>query len=383
MKILHTSDWHIGRTFHGVDLLEDQRAVLDAMAKITADREIDVVLISGDVYDRAVPSADAVRLCNDAFEKLHAAGATIIATPGNHDSAPRLGAGAAFSGAGGLYLKTTVAGVDAPVVLADAHGDVAFYGLPYLEPEAVKAELGVFEARSHQDVLSAAMYRVRADVERRQPGLRSVVLAHAFVVGAVASESERPITVGGVETVPASIFGGVDYVALGHLHTPQVVNETIRYSGSPLPYSFGERDHRKSVWLIELNDAGVESIEKIDLPVVRGLSEITGPLDELLGSEVYANCLDDYVSAILTDPVRPVDAMRKLQERFPHAVHLRWERPTERVALRYAERLRGQSDLDIARRFFEDAWTDPDEEHLRLVEQALAAGDSRERRASA
>lgn len=382
MKILHTSDWHIGRTFHGVDLLDDQRAVLDAIAAMVAELSIDVVLLAGDVYDRAVPSADSVRVCNEAFERIRAAGAAIIATPGNHDSAPRLGAGSAFTGAGGLHLKTRVAEVDAPVLLADEHGDVAFYGLPYLEPEAVKSELGLPGARSHQDVLTAAMDRVRQDV-RTHPGRRSVVLAHAFVVGGVASESERPITVGGVETVPASVFDGVDYVALGHLHTPQVVNDKVRYSGSPLPYSFGEREHEKSVWVLELGHAGVETIDQVHLPVVRPLSELKDTLENLLTRPEYASCVEHYVSAVLTDTVRPVDAMRKLQERYPHAIYLRWERPMEHEVLRYSERVRGQSDLDIARRFFEDAWTDPDEEHLRLVEQALADGQGGRGRMSA
>lgn len=371
MKILHTSDWHVGRTFHGVDLLEDQRAVLDAIAAVVTELSIDVVLIAGDVYDRAVPSADAVQLCNAALEKIRAAGAIIIATPGNHDSATRLGAGAAFTGAGGLHLRTCVADIDAPVVLSDEHGEVAFYGVPYLEPEAVKTELGAPAARSHQEVLSAAMDNVRKHV-LDSGDRRSIVLAHAFVVGGVASESERPITVGGVETVAASVFDGVDYVALGHLHTPQVVSERVRYSGSPLPYSFGERDHRKSVWVIDLGADGIESIDQVHLPLIRGLSEVTDTLEGLLSSPRYAEYEQHYVSAVLTDEVRPMDAMRKLQERFPHAVHLRWDCPRKLATVSYSDRVRGQSDLDIARRFFEDAWTDPDEEHLRLVEQALA-----------
>ncbi|MBD0323129.1 MAG: exonuclease subunit SbcD, partial [Aldersonia sp.] len=234
MRILHTSDWHIGRTFHGVDLLSDQAAVLRAIADLVAGHSVDVVVVAGDVYDRSIPGADAIGVCNNGFEAIRAAGAVIVAISGNHDSPARLGAGARFAAAGGLHLFTTVADVDHPVVLADRHGSVAFYGLPYLEPELTRAELGVPQARSHAEILDAAMARVRADIAARQ-GLRSVVLAHAFVSGAAASGSERSITVGGVETVPAETFAGIDYVALGHLHSPQQVAEQIRYSGSPLP----------------------------------------------------------------------------------------------------------------------------------------------------
>jgi exonuclease SbcD len=378
MRILHTSDWHIGRTFHGVDLLADQSRVLDSIAALVREYSVDVVVVPGDVYDRSIPSADAVTVCNRGFEEIRDAGAVIIATSGNHDSAARLGAGAAFSRAGGLHLMTTVAGITSPVVLDDEHGPVAFYGIPYLEPEITRTQLGVPAARSHADILDAAMDRVRADLDARAadaPGTRSVVLAHAFVVGAEATGSERSISVGGVETVSASAFGDVDYVALGHLHSPQTLAEHIRYSGSPLPYSFGERSHRKAVFLVDLAADGLRRVERVDLPVVRGLRQLTGTLEELLEGEHFGDAEECYVSAVLTDPQRPVDAMRSLQTRFPFAVHLEWQRPAGTEDLRYREKVHGRSDVQITRSFLTDVRSEPSPREVRLVEAALGHAD--------
>src|SRR5690606_6881623 len=186
--------------------------------------------------------------------------------------------------------------------------------------EITRAELGVPEARSHQQILDAAMERVRAGVAGREG--RTVVLAHAFVVGGEPSDSERSISVGGVETVAASSFDGADYVALGHLHSPQTVSETVRYSGSPLPYSFGERSHRKAVFVVDLDASGAASVERVDLPVIRELTRLEGELDDLLADPAHAAVEEHYVSAVLTDAIRPLDAMRRLQERFPYAVHV-------------------------------------------------------------
>lgn len=370
--MLHTSDWHIGRTFHGVDLLADQARSLTAIAELVAEESVDVVVLPGDVYDRSIPSADAIAVCNRGFEAIRAAGARIVATSGNHDSPARLGAGASFAAAGGLYLRTTVADVDQPVLLDDEHGPVAFYGIPYLEPEITRAELGVPQARSHADILDAAMRRIRADIAQRD-GTRTVVLAHAFVVGGEATGSERSISVGGVETVPMGAFDGIDYVALGHLHSPQTLSESVRYCGSPLPYSFAESSHRKAVWLIELDAAGLHSVERRDLPVVRGLTRLTGTLDELLTDASHAPAEEHYVSAVLTDSTRPVDAMRKLRERFPHAVHVEWVRPEGNPELRYRERVHGRRDTEVAQSFLTDVRGAPSAGEMAWLERALAA----------
>ncbi|KAA0023932.1 exonuclease SbcCD subunit D [Antrihabitans cavernicola] len=372
MRILHTSDWHIGRTFHGVDLLADQARALTAIAELVAEHAVDVVVVPGDIYDRSIPSADAIVVCNNGFEAIRAAGAVIVATSGNHDSPARLGAAAGFASAGGLHLLTRVSDVDSPVLLEDRHGTVAFYGIPYLEPETTRGELGVPEAHSHAEILDAAMARISADIADRD-GVRSVVLAHAFVVGGNATGSERSISVGGVETVPLSAFDGIGYVALGHLHSPQTLSDSVRYSGSPLPYSFGESSHRKAVWIVDIDADGACAVARHDLPVVRGLAQLTGSMDELLTDGRFAELIDHYVSVVLTDNERPVDPMRRLQERFPHAIHVEWERPQGVTALPYRDRVRGRSDVQIARSFLTDVRSEPSVGEMTWMEKALAA----------
>jgi exonuclease SbcD len=371
MRMLHTSDWHIGRTFHGVDLLADQARSLESIAQIVAEQRVDAVLLPGDVYDRSIPGADAIAVCNRGFEAIRAAGAVILATSGNHDSPTRLGALGSFAAAGGLHLRTTVADVDRPVLLSDEYGEIACYGIPYLEPEITRAELGVPQARSHADILAAAMARIRADLARRgRP--RSVILAHAFVVGGEATGSERSISVGGVQTVPLSAFDGIDYVALGHLHSPQTLSEPVRYSGSPLPYSFAERSCRKAVWLLDLTADGLKEVVRQELPQVRGLAQLTGELEALLADPAHAAVEDHYVSATLTDHARPVDALRRLRTRFPRAVHVEWTRPEGNPELRYRERVRGRRDAEVAHTFLTDVRGAPTPGEMAWVERALA-----------
>ncbi|MFI5618589.1 exonuclease SbcCD subunit D [Streptomyces sp. NPDC051567] len=353
MRFLHTSDWHLGRSFHRVNLLGAQAAFVDHLVETVAAHEVDAVLVSGDVYDRAVPPLPAVELFDQALHRLAALGVPTVMISGNHDSARRLGVGAGLIGRAGIHLRTDPAGCADPVVLSDVHGEVALYGLPYLEPALVRDGFGVTKV-SHEAVLSAAMDRIRADLATRAPGTRSVVLAHAFVTGGQASDSERDIAVGGVESVPASVFDGVDYAALGHLHGCQTVGERVRYSGSPLAYSFSEAAHRKTMWLVELGAAGeIAGAERIDTPVPRALARVRGRLDALLEDPAYTPYEDAWVEATLTDPVRPEDPMVRLAARFPHTLSLAFD-PEDRApeaAGSYAQRLKGRSDQEIAEDF--------------------------------
>ena len=379
MRLLHTSDWHIGRSLHGTDLLAEQEAVLSGLARVVAEEAVDVVVVAGDVYDRAVPSADATGVLDRVVGRLLAAGAAVVMTPGNHDSARRLGTFSGLLSAAGLYVRAAVRTLDEPVLLADAHGEVAVYGLPFLEPEVARHELGLRDARSHEAVLAAAMDRVRADLFLR-PGARSVVLAHAFVGGGVASESERDICVGGVDLVPASVFDGVDYVALGHLHRPQTLSPRMRYSGSPMPYSFGEAGHDKLVWLVDLDATGLADVRPVPLPVPRPLTILVGELADLLADPAHARFEGHFVSARLTDGVRPADPMRRLQVRFPHCVHLEWA-GTGAVAdgRSYQERMRGRSALDVAGEFVGHVRGVPATASEReLLARALGAADRAE-----
>ncbi|MGW7199628.1 exonuclease SbcCD subunit D [Streptomyces chryseus] len=352
MRILHTSDWHLGRSFHRVGLLDAQAAFLDHLVTTVRERDVEAVLVAGDVYDRAVPPLAAVELFDRALHRLAAAGVPTVMISGNHDSARRLGVGAGLIDRAGIHLRTDPAGCATPVVLRDAHGDVALYGLPYLEPALVRDEFKVSRV-GHEAVLGAAMERVREDLAGRPEGTRSVVLAHAFVAGGEPSDSERDITVGGVASVPAGVFDGVDYVALGHLHGAQAITARVRYSGSPLAYSFSEADHRKTMWLVDLGPGGEIEAERIDCPVPRRVARIRGRLEELIEDPALERHTESWIEATLTDPVRPTEPMARLCARFPHTISLVFdpERAPDDPGASYAQRLQGRDDQQIAEDF--------------------------------
>ncbi|MEU6083294.1 exonuclease SbcCD subunit D [Streptomyces sp. NPDC047108] len=374
MRVLHTSDWHLGRSFHRVGLLSAQEAFLDHLVETARERRVDAVLVSGDVYDRAVPPLSAVELYDDALHRLAGLGVPTLMISGNHDSARRLGVGAGLMERAGIHLRTDPARCGEPVVLADEHGDVAVYGLPYLEPALVRDVLGAGKA-GHTAVLRAALDRVRADLATRPAGTRSIVLAHAFVAGGAPSDSERDITVGGVAAVPAELFDGIDYVALGHLHGCQTIGERIRYSGSPLAYSFSESDQRKSMWLVDLGAGHAFTAERIDCPVPRTLARIRGRIEELLAGPEFAPYEGAWLEATLTDPVRPHEPMARLAERFPHVLSLVFapERSDEDAHTGYAERLKGRTDREVAEDFVAHVrgGTGPDESERAVLHGAL------------
>ena len=358
MRILHTSDWHLGRSLHGVALLEAQAAFLDALVETVVAERVDLVAVSGDVHDRALPPVDAVQLAGEVFARLAATGARTVVTSGNHDSPVRLGANARLVDAAGVHLRTRWQDVARPVVLEDRHGEVAVYGLPYLEPDAVRQPWGL-PSRSHEAALSAAMTRVHEDLAAR--GCRSVVLAHAFVAGSpdaagpMASDSERDISVGGLQLAPTSLFTSVDYAALGHLHRPAALTDSVRYSGSPLAYSFSEVGHTKGSWLVELGPTGVERADFVPAPVPRPLARLRGRLEELLHAPEHDTVEDAWLAVVLTDPQRPRAAMERLRDRFPHTLTLGFE-PEGVPALPrpVTPHVTGRSDLDIALGFVQE-----------------------------
>jgi exonuclease SbcD len=340
VRFLHTSDWHLGRSFHQVGLLGAQAAFVDHLVETVRAERVDAVLVSGDVYDRALPSPDTVGLLSHAVTRLIDAGAAVVLSSGNHDSAIRLGFASDLLARAGLHIRTSTPSIGLPVMV----GDVAVYPLPYLEP-AVAAEPLEATERSHAGVLRAAMSRIDAD--RALRGGRSVVMAHAFVTGGATSDSERDISVGGVSAVHPDVFAGVDYVALGHLHGRQRVGETARYSGSPLALSFSEASHTKGSWLVDVSETGVH-VEAVDSPVARPLAVLRGDLEVLLADPAHTAAELAWCQVTLTDPVRPLGAMEQVRRRFPHTLVLQFDPQGAPVSVRsYAQRTTAESELDV------------------------------------
>ncbi|WP_320672333.1 exonuclease SbcCD subunit D [Patulibacter defluvii] len=399
MRLLHTADWHLGRLLHRMPLLDAQAAAIDHLVELAEEEQVDAILVAGDLFDRALPPVEAVRLAGDALRRL-AAIAPVVLVSGNHDSAPRLGFAAELIAAGGVHLRTDPATVGEPLVLEDEHGPVALYGIPYLDPELARGPLAV-EERSHDAVLTAAMDRVRADLATRD-GARSVVVAHAFVAGGRASESERDISVGGAQTVSPAVFAGVDYGALGHLHRPHAVGAAadeqpvpaavgvragsadaelgglfaltledeppapalptasgpvLRYAGSPLPYSFSEAGLTKTTTIVDLDGDGAVAVRHVPVPAPFRLARLRGTLDELLQDPRLTEHEDDghWLEVVLTDARLPARPMERLRRRFPRVLVLQ-HAPEGDLGPRTtaAERVRGRSDLEIVERFVLD-----------------------------
>jgi exonuclease SbcD len=392
MRFLHTSDWHLGRSLHRADLRAAQAGFLDHLVEVTRAERVDAVLVAGDVYDRAIPPVDSVALYEDALARLRAAGARVILISGNHDSARRLGVNSALIDASGVHLRTRPAALSEPVLLPDEHGEVAVYGVPYLEPALAEPEAAGAGARTHESVLGEALRRIR-DSALTRGAARTIVMAHAWVAGGASeterqrdaerarSDSERDISVGGIGYVPASLFDGFSYVALGHLHGRRTLAENMRYSGSPLPYSFSEKDHSKGTWLVEVGLDGKARAEWVKAPAHKRLTVMRGRLDDLLTSREHDEHTGDFVAVTLTDTARPEGAMDKLRARFPHILTLEFKpegvTPDKRS---YGQRVKGRDDLTVASEFVRHVRnTEASEPELELLEAAFAAArDGRE-----
>ncbi len=325
MKILHTSDWHLGRTFLSENMHVHQETFIDWLIAFVAEQQVELVVIAGDVYDRAVPPAESVRLFDRALVGLSPL-CPVFITPGNHDSAVRLGFGSGLMSANGVHIRSEISDIGVPLEVVGRDGvQLSVYGIPYLQPEVVFTQLE--SERTHAGVLTSAMSRIKADLDNRD-ATRSLVVSHAFVTGGSASESERSLEIGGIGDAPSSIFFGIDYIAMGHLHGAQVIstpedsNTIVKYSGSPLPYSFSEEKHNKSVTVIYMPKSGPPAFENIPTPVPGPLSTITGELEELLSSPEFNEVETYWVRAIVTDPTRQERTRERLVQRFPNLKHI-------------------------------------------------------------
>ena len=360
MRILHTSDWHIGRSFHGHSTTAHLEHVLEALVTVVVDQQVDVVVVAGDVFDSATPAAENFDVLTRVLAKLRATGTRVVMTSGNHDSATRLGFQSGFAELAGIHIITRHEQAITPVTIDDEHGPVHFYGIPYLEPSMLRHRYPDATLRTHTDALAFTMDSIRADLASR--GGRSVVISHCFaadvadVSGDLAQDSgERDITAGGLDVVPLSTFDGPDYVALGHIHGRARLSDRARYSGAPLHYSFSEAAKPRGGWLVSIDASGLSSVEWVDLPVPRRLTVLTGELESLLADAAHSEHEQDWVAAILTDRVRPMDGMRRLQARFPFAAMLD-HRPSivaDAGPTSYGERIKSKSDSEIVDGFLE------------------------------
>lgn len=316
MRIVHTSDWHLGRVFCQMSLLEEQRHVLEQFIGIVREAKADAVVIAGDLYDRAVPPAEAVSLCDDVLcelaLKLHV---PVIVIAGNHDSPQRIGFGSKLMAAGNVHLAGEITKKPMCVTLGDSYGPVTLVALPYSDPPFVKACFDDDSVRDHDSAMKCCLAHL-------PKGGRSVLVAHAFVVGGSVSESERPLTVGGAGTVNAEHFAGFSYAALGHLHRPQAINGGhVQYAGSLLKYSFDESSHTKSVNIVEIDKNGAATVERVELKPKRDVRCISGKFEDLLKSPLGNR--DDFLQVTLEDDAVIFEAKQRLREVYPNVLELR------------------------------------------------------------
>lgn len=399
LKILHTSDWHLGRGLGNYELHDDQADAIRFIVDQAIERQVDVFIVAGDVFDRGTPPPVAIRLLNEALTRLYEAGIVSIITAGNHDSADRLSAYANLLKEN-VYICGSISDAGKPIIHKDQHGDVAFYPLTFLYPDQsieTFSSLGQGDVeRSHQAVHEHAMSLIRADLAARK-GTRAVVIAHAFVTtygtkkkremvdgfevenDATVSESERDISVGGVQTVTADTFDGASYVALGHLHgpqriTPQKSKALLRYSGSPIRYSLSEKNHKKSFAIVNLEANAVlteDDVEIVPIPQSRGMATVKATCAEINSGKFEAN-KNDFVELIITDEKLDAVELAKARTYFPFVLSTQTS-AFNRARLDDFATLETQnlSDMDLISQFFEKvAGNELDAEDLKIVTSA-------------
>lgn len=325
MKFIHTADWHLGKLVHQLHMTEDQEYILDQFIELVKAEQPDVVIIAGDLYDRAVPPKEAVDLLNRTLVKLiYDLNIPVLAISGNHDSPDRLNFGSELFRRQQFYLQARLKDAWKPVRIPDQYGQVNFYLIPYIEPSEVRKEFDDEIIETHHQAMEAILKRIKADQVTDD---RHIFVGHAFLAGGMESESEERLSMlGGAPYISAELFNDFSYVALGHLHQPQKVKkETIRYSGSILKYSFQEANHKKGVTIVELDGEGVSSIRQERLKPKRDMRVKEGYIHELL--EVNEEGMEDYLHIKLLDEGQILDPMGKLRKKFPNVLSL------ERVGL--------------------------------------------------
>ena len=330
MIFFHLSDLHIGKKVNKKSLLEEQAHILDAIIQAAEDRKPDGILIAGDVYDLTVPSAEAVALFDDFLVRLQRLGTKVFVISGNHDSAERIAFASRIMNRSGVYMSPVYAGETTPVVLSDDFGELAIYMLPFVKPATVRYWAGDDSIKTYDDAVRYAVGKMEVD-----PSRRNIILAHQFITNAERSDSEE-VSVGGVENVDASVFDAFDYVALGHLHRPQSCSrKTVRYSGSPLKYSFSEVKDKKGIVVVELGKKGDVQLDTIPLEPLHDWHDLRGTYDELTAKSFWDGTpyRDDFVRVTLTDEEDIPDALGKLRAVYHNLMELQYDNKRTRSGM--------------------------------------------------
>lgn len=351
MKLIHLSDLHLGKRVNDFSMLEDQQYILAEILQIIDREEPDGVLIAGDVYDKSVPSAEAVALLDDFLVRLSKRELRIFVISGNHDSPERMAFGGRLMERSGVHLAPVYDGRVEPVVLTDQYGPVKLYLLPFVKPSHVRRCFPEREIATYTDAVAAAIEAMGVDTT-----VRNVLVTHQFVTGAARCDSEE-LSVGGTDNVDAAVFDPFDYVALGHIHGPQQVGrETVRYCGTPLKYSFSEAGHKKSVTVVELGEKGAVTIRTIPLKPLRDMVELRGTYEALTLRAFYEGTSypHDYIHITLTDEEDIPDAVGKLRIIYPNLMKLDYDNKRTRagIHLEGAEDVPQKSPLELLEEFY-------------------------------
>ncbi|MBQ7841622.1 MAG: exonuclease SbcCD subunit D [Lachnospiraceae bacterium] len=369
MKFIHLSDLHLGKRVHEFSMIEDQKYILNQILTIVKKERADALLLAGDIYDKTVPSIEAVQLFDEFLNELAVLQVPVFCISGNHDSAERLAFGAKLFAGQGVHISPVYDGKVEPVRLKDEWGEVCVYLLPFVKPATVRHALKNEEIGSYQEALKAAIKQMAVDSNRR-----NVLVAHQFVTGASRCESED-ISVGGLDNVDAAVFDVFDYVALGHIHSPQhVTRETVRYCGTPLKYSFSEAEQEKSVTVAELLDKGEVKLHTISLKPLRDMRRIKGTYLEVTALSFYENTnREDYLQVTLTDEEDIPDGMQKLRIIYPNLMRLEYDnrRTRESRAVEASEAVESKSELELLEEFYELQNNQPMSELQRMFAQKL------------
>lgn len=347
MKLMHLADLHLGKRVNGFSMLEDQTYILDRICGMVEEHRPEAVVIAGDVYDRSVPSEEAVELLDDFLVRLAELGAAVLVIAGNHDSAERVAFGGRLLGASGIHMAPVYNGTITPVTLEDEYGPVRFWPIPFLKPAHVRRYAPEGDIVSYTDAMAAVVEGLGVN-----EGERNVALAHQFVTGGIKSDSEEH-SVGGIDEVDGSVFDCFDYVALGHLHGPQRIGrDTVRYAGSPLKYSFSECAQRKSVTMVTLGEKGDVVVELLALKARRDLVKLRGTFAELTGPGQGG---EDYYEITLLDEEDVPNAIGRLRAFYPNLMTLNYDNTRTRTAgdVLEGESAEGKSPLELFEELYE------------------------------